>query len=721
MAFAVPDSGPYNDELRNPAPVEAPLVRARGGLNPKGRGGNFMRFPIGRVSLMLAVTLAALSAQGQHVCATPGAVGRMLMTAAEQDRPLKSLTPDEVLGKLDLERPDLGAVKAAVEKGDRAEALAALLAYYREKYPLDGPGGNGTAHKAADQIVDHVFQWGPYEPADYGDEVRWDWDPRGDIEWVAAMYRFHWAAPLTSAFADTRDEKYGREFVELTRDWIAKHPLQEHEKTHYVYERWRGFAWLDIQTGIRATRLCHSFPRMVHSEAFTPEFLEVFLASLYDHQVKTERLPMGVVHNKAVFEQRGFVNIAYTFPEFQDSRRWMELAMGRLRENFLAQVTEDGVQREWSGGYHSGVLRDAVEIMGRMEEFGIEVPQDYRDRVQGMFDYIFGIATPELAYPMFGDTSRSIEVSTNRSGMQLYSELIQATELFGEPKYAARAKLEGTALPSQTSYAFRDAGMYALRNAWGPDQVYFALHCSPHALTGHDQPDNGTFELYAYGRWLMPDSGYYTYGHDAKGRAWHRQTRVHQTLTLDGKESKTDGKALLWKTTPNLTTVAVENPSYEGLVHRRTVWFVKGRFFVLLDEAIGDAPGALGLHLQFAPGEVDQVAEGHGLTTRFDDANVLVWQAPDAPITIEEDDGWFAWKYGHRTPRKAFGFRHADTAPAAYLTLLVPYRGTDLPKVTAGLPEGFVVGAERVELNVEVFGESHRVGRDLAEKTAWCK
>lgn len=77
--------------------------------------------------------------------------------------------------------------------------------------------------------------------------------------------------------------------------------------------------------------------------------------------------------------------------------------------------------------------------------------------------------------------------------------------------------------------------MYVMRNDWGPEQIYFALHAPPLGLKGHDQPDNGTFELYAYGRWLMPDTGYYTYGHDLEARLWHRQTQVHQTLTLDGR------------------------------------------------------------------------------------------------------------------------------------------------------------------------------------------
>jgi len=636
---------------------------------------------------------------------------------------LRSLRPEGILAKLDLSGPELEAAKAAADQGKRAEALEALLAHYRKKYPLppaknSAPGG---AFDEADKIVKHILQWGPYEEADYGKNINWEWDPRGDIEWVAAVYRFHWATPLAGAYAATRDEKYARAFVEMTSDWIAKHPLEQRNKTHPVYKGWRGFAWLDIQTGIRATRICAAFKTLVHAKAFTPEFLGILLASLYDHQVKTERIPMGIVHNKAVFEQRGFVNVAYTFREFKDSRRWMKLALERVTGNLLAQTTSDGVQREWSGGYHLGVLRDAEEIAQRVATVGIKAPAGYRDRVHKMYDYIFWMATPDLGFPMFGDCSRSIITTKRRSRWPLYAKLLHATESTGDPKYAARAKLDRSALPEQTSYAFREAGMYVMRSEWGPEQIYLALHCSPPAISGHDQPDNGTFELYAYGRWLMTDTGYYTYGHDPKARAWHRRTQVHQTLTLDGKDTKVAGEQLLWKSSPDFVVMVVENASYPKLRHRRSVWFVERKFFVLLDEAIGQAKGKLDLHFQMAAGDVHVDTNHKRVTTQFDDANVLVWSAPTIPLTLKTEQGWFAWSYGKRKPRTAFALRHDQPAPAAYLTVLLPYRGTQAPEVSASLPKDFTVGADDVSLRVQALGDAWQIGRSLKRGKAWCR
>jgi heparan-sulfate lyase len=48
--------------------------------------------------------------------------------------------------------------------------------------------------------------------------------------------------------------------------------------------------------------------------------------------------------------------------------------------------------------------------------------------------------------------------------------------------------------------------------------------------------------------------------------------------------------------------LVVENQSYENLAHRRSVFFVDKRYFVIVDEAIGNATGDIDIHFQLAPG-----------------------------------------------------------------------------------------------------------------------
>ena len=292
--------------------------------------------------------------------------------------------------------------------------------------------------------------------------------------------------------------------------------------------------------------------------------------------------------------------------------------------------------------------------------------------------------------------------------------------MYDDPTFAARANGDIERLPRRTSCAFREAGLYAMRDRWGAQQIYFALHNAP-TTCWHDQPDNGTFELYAFGRWLMTDSGFYTYGHDAEARAWHRRTSVHQTLTLDGRDTAVRGRHVQWEDRGAFVAVIVENPSYQRLLHRRTVWFVDKRFFVVLDEATGDAPGTLDLHFQLAAGEANVDLAGKWATTGFDDANVLVWASPDAPVEMDVEEGWFAWAYGKRVPRTAFRYRCTHEAPAAFLTLLVPCRGKDIPDVSAALPSDFSAGDEALEFPVEALGRRWHVGRNSARRVVWCR
>ena len=637
---------------------------------------------------------------------------------------LISLVPANVMAVLDLGRPGLEGVRAAAERGGGAGALAALRAYYRERFPLGTPEAKERQYAGtADQIVERVFQWAHYPPARYGEDMDWDADPAHDIEWVAVMHRFNWAPTLAHAFAKTRDEKYARTFVELATDWILKHRLEDSLDRELPGYGRPGFAWLDIQTGIRAHSLCQVFPVFIHADAFTPEFLGLLLASLHDHQIKSLRIPKPFVHNKSMMEIRGIAAVAATFPEFRESRPWLEEAGRRAEAHLFAQTTDDGVQTEWCGGYHLCVLRDGLDILDELRSAGLDGSKEYVERLRLMTDYLLAMATPDLGFPIFGDTKRSPAVSTERSSWPLHGFLEQASERWGDAKYAARANLDEAPLPEKTSYAFTKAGHYVLRDRWGPDQIYMALHCTPPSLQqtgkrvcGHDAPDNGTFELYAFGRWLMTDTGHYVYGNcpEADERKWHRLTRNHQTLTLDGEDAWVQGRALLWRSDADGDLVVMENESYPGLVHRRTVWFVNREFFVFLDEAIGDAQGELGLHFQFAPGEVEVNADEKWARTCSPDTNVLVWQGADAPVAIRSSLGWTACEYGRRERRTAVEFAGHGAAPAVFLTMVVPYRGETSPAVAARMLHAFVVGDRAVEVDVTVAGRSWRISRDLA-------
>jgi heparan-sulfate lyase len=273
--------------------------------------------------------------------------------------------------------------------------------------------------------------------------------------------------------------------------------------------------------------------------------------------------------------------------------------------------------------------------------------------------------------------------------------------------YIGTAGKQGTE-PKTTCVAFEPSGLYVLRSGWDNDAVWMALKCGPDG-GWHCQPDNGSFELYAYGRYFMPDTGCYIYHGDDKARNWFKATRQHQTLTLDNANSAYKPKLLLWQDKGDTPVLVVENASYKGLKHRRTVFFVERRAFVIVDEALGSATGSIDVHFQFGPGKV--TATDDSIHTNYKDAN-LVFKAL-TPAAMQVEKGEVAFHYGKREKRPAYRFHLGDKAPAVFASAIVPYKGSTCPEITGRINASFNPGDPLLKLEVTCDGKSHDLKRKL--------
>ena len=130
----------------------------------------------------------------------------------------------------------------------------------------------------------------------------------------------------------------------------------------------------------------------------------------------------------------------------------------------------------------------------------------------------------------------------------------------------------------------------------------------------HRQYDNNTFELWVKGRNFFPDSGCFSYGGTSSSNADRRKyaaSTAHNTVTLDNKNVSSDGKMLKQFSKSgsghSYQALVLENPSYEGLTHRRTIFMVDDKFYVILDEAYGSAAGTVNLNFNITEGTDAQV------------------------------------------------------------------------------------------------------------------
>lgn len=640
--------------------------------------------------------------------------GLMQPAYAEEDQnPVRDFPEiSRLLSRLDLNTPGLEKVKASVN--DPVLAASELLAYYRDrdlvKHPTDrqvkadmlGKYADEKDMKVADDALKHIFVGQPAYPSHFcGEDIDWATNPVADNEWVWQLNRMSFWDAMGRTYWHTGDEKYAREWCAQLVDWTEKNPRDSQHD----------YAWRSIEAGIRGYRWTGLFQHFIDAPSFTPQVLVAFLNSSYDHAAYLmTKYSKG--SNWGLMEAEGLAFIAITFPEFQNAKEWRDEAIMRLNKEIHNQVYADGHQRELAMGYHIGSIAwftrtfDLARMNGMKEAFSAS----YLQTVEKMCEVPMKLGFPDGTTPQFGD-SWSGKPGQNWERLRYWAQLFDREDFL----YVATEGKEG-ARPEETAFALEESGLYSMRSGWGKDDVCLVLKCGPDG-GGHSQPDNGTFELYAGGRHLMPDAGSYIYSGDPENRAWFRQTKVHQTLTLNGSNSAYAPKLLLWEPEKDLDVLVVENASYPDLTHRRTVFFVEKEFFVIVDEAFGDGIGDVDLHFQLAPGEAIFDREKFSVRTDFADGwNVLVQAVNQKDMKLEEEEGQVSFVYTKKEPRPAFRYRvrkETKEGGIRFITVVAPYHKSQ-PKVSARIIGQPKVGASRIDLEIVTNGISKRIKYDLS-------
>jgi heparan-sulfate lyase len=277
-------------------------------------------------------------------------------------------------------------------------------------------------------------------------------------------------------------------------------------------------------------------------------------------------------------------------------------------------------------------------------------------------------------------------------------------------------------LPDYLSNAFPNGGLYTFRNGWENKSTIMVLKAGPPAEF-HAQPDNGTFELWVKGRNFTPDTGCYIYSGDAevtKMRNWFRQTRVHSTLTLDNKDMViTEARQNKWKTSKNLDVLTYTNPSYSNLNHQRSVLFINGKYFLIIDKAIGTATGNLGVHFQLKEDSkpVFDKANNSVYTTYEDGNNLLIQSLNSDKVVLNEEEGKVSYSYAKEISRPAFVFEKPknDTASQQFISIVYPYDGNKAPKITIKPNPGNDFEKGNISLNITIDGKTNAVKTTLEQ------
>ena len=225
----------------------------------------------------------------------------------------------------------------------------------------------------------------------------------------------------------------------------------------------------------------------------------------------------------------------------------------------------------------------------------------------------------------------------------------------------------------------------------------------------HAQPDFGTFELWYNGKCLFQDSGSYVYeGKDPEvmeWRRWFRASAHHNTLTMDGKDvDKVASETLLWQPEGDVQILVTEHPSYPGLTHRRSIFFVNNEYFVIVDEAMGQKKGWVNLNWQMPKGKVPNSREDMTFYSEFEgDSNFMFRCFGPEGMSMKKDEGWQSSAYMKKVKRihASFNAKKSGNEPLRFITVIHPKQDAGYENISAKFTDrGFSNSGMSLEVKV---------------------
>ncbi len=545
---------------------------------------------------------------------------------------------------------------------------------------------------------------------------------KADIKVPWELSRFQHAAVLGQAYWLTGDEKYTEEFVRQVEDWIDRNPPKF------------GVNWAcTMDVAIRVANWILGFYFFKDSKTLTGDFLVKFLKSLLIHgrHIMANLENKGITNNHYLADLVGLIYLGIAFPEFAEARRWRELGVRELALEMDKQVYDDGMDFEASTCYHRLALELFFYPTVLCKLNGIELPEDFTEKLKKMFDFVLYVLKPNGRMPQIGDndngrlhvlgkrdvldmtyllTFATIWFDDSRCNIEEFGFAPEALWVFG-PKACRRwRELPARSVEELESRAFRDGGIYVMRHK----KDYMVISCGPNGqggIGGHAHNDKLSFELCVGGEDIIVDPGTYVYTADPAWRNRFRSTAYHNTVAVDGKEQNGFCEAELfdmecdvvmkvnrWEISKEYDILNAEHTSYQRLrnsvTHQRQILFNKMEdYWVIKDILAGRGKQECGFYFHFAPLKVEIDGEfSLAVKTKRKGVNVAIIPLNADGLTVNVEQGWISYRYGEKVKTLIVKYQGSAQMPV-FLNYIICScsKQIDMGMTTTGIePAGIV-------------------------------
>ncbi len=526
---------------------------------------------------------------------------------------------------------------------------------------------SSAARSSADEVIDRGWAWELFPTIHLRPPLAWD-EVCTHRSHAFNLHAWTFLSEVLRTYDRTQAFRYLDFAIQLALDWAATYPTLQTDSV---------FAWNDMATGIRASRLAYIIDAAVRHDAVPDTTLARLVAAALLHaRAFAEDHRFVSRTNHGFFFAAGQLALARRLPTLPGMNQAAIQAEERLRIMVDTQFTSEGGHREHSPEYHvhTLTLMHALRRVGLLPDTSADQLIDRLEEALAWFVMPNGRLTP------IGDS---------------YPGQLTLTSGLVPRNQALRLVLSGAedgAPPRASIRAFPETGYVVIRDPWPSNPANAASGCylaqiSAYHSNVHKHLDDLSFVWYDRGQELLTDAGAYSYDYNDPNRIYVQSMSAHNTVTVDrtpwirqrfrekpyGAAPQRSGEAA------GVFYIETEVEHHMSVRHARVLLLRPGEWLIVFDWLAGhdETPHEFTQRFLFAPG-LDAEPDGSTLTLRLPDSGDRLHMVPllpsDALTPVKgqrEPDllGWTSRRFSRLTPCWTGGYTVTDRSRYAFATL----------------------------------------------------
>lgn len=556
----------------------------------------------------------------------------------------------------------------------------------RNNFPEEIRNSIVVANQVRQQYFLFRYDWDMEKtnvPYQFKKQIDWTLIPFGDEEWCYMLNRHKYWIDLGRAYLFTGKEVYAKTWVSQVSDWIRRNPVNDPSLAK--------LSWRRIEAGIRCENWIKSFELFKNSPAVTPEFMALFLNSLYDHAefINSSFSDFSKTSNWGILEYQGLYNVAEFMSDLKIAQLWKIDAIQKLAVCAQLQVLSDGSQWEQSPMYHNEVFHCLMNVNYLAAKSNTKLPEILIKNTKAMAWANVKWQKPNFHQPLTGDSDdsdlRGILTTAaavfedgglkSRANFTLDYENCFLFDIAKQETYKQMPSIK----PAFTSIYLPSSGDMIMRSGWQADAAYMNIRLKKIG-SGHAHDDLLHFSIFANGRDYLIDGGRYTYV-ESKEREYLKSSESHNLLMVDDSTNSiysntwansfnADSRNIVCLTHEKFDYAQADNTSYLRLVDpvlmTRRVLFIKPGLWLVFDSFIANGKHKYAQYFNFPNQNIIQ--KENGILSDPTNSALLIQQIKATDVKIA-DSKWSP-EYNLMKDSKKAEFSQTNTGFTSFITAL---------------------------------------------------